>query len=612
MIRKLIITSVALSVAFGFSTFSFAQKVVSRQASFERNIVTKALPALPSKTPPSLSSSSVKKSGQLPAYSNGSKPTITFTDINAGLTGIQQGAVAWGDYDNDGWLDVLVTGLISYPPFFAISKIYHNNGNGTFTENINAGLVGVGWSSVAWGDYDNDGWLDILLSGGYYGSGNISNIYHNNGNGTFTGINAGLPGLSYGNAVWGDYDNDGWIDILMAGYLQNFGNTSRIYHNNGNGTFTDINAGLPGVQWSSVAWGDYDNDGWLDFLLIGDTYPSNPAGGYIAEVYHNNGSGTFTTINAGLTGNSSNSAAWGDYDNDGDLDLLLSGQVSSGPGISKVYQNNGNGTFTDINAGLLGIYLTGSAVWGDYDNDGRLDILVAGYSTSINTCKIYHNTGGTANTVPDAPAALTANVFGSSVALTWAKSVDSQTPSNGLSYNLYIGTSPTFINALSPMANLSNGWRRKPSKEAIVQGTTKIIDHLPIGNYRWGVQAIDTALSGSPFTKLANFSVTSNVVKYIVTGRVTNPSGQGMPNVRIKQGNTVLAVTDSDGIYYFAKSAAPAWSGTVKPFIPVIPAMSGYTCSPTNRSYTNLNTHKINQDFIVTTVSVIHHNSSTN
>ena len=125
--------------------------------------------------------------------------------------------------------------------------------------------------------------------------------------------------------------------------------------------FTDINAGLPGVSYSSAAWGDYDNDGDLDILLTGASTNAVP----IARIYRNNGSSTFTDIDAGLPGVSRGSAAWGDYDNDGDLDILL---IESG--FSLIYRNNGNDMFTRIDAGLSAVSGS-SAAWGDYDNDGK-------------------------------------------------------------------------------------------------------------------------------------------------------------------------------------------------------------------------------------------------
>jgi predicted nucleotidyltransferase len=125
-------------------------------------------------------------------------------------------------------------------------------------------------SSVAWGDYDNDGDLDILLTG-YSGSAAVSKIYKNNGDGTFTEqTSISLAGVQYSSVAWGDYDNDRDLDILLTGSLSNGNPVSKIYKNNGNGTFTEqTSISLTGVQNSSVAWGDYDNDGDLDILLTG-------------------------------------------------------------------------------------------------------------------------------------------------------------------------------------------------------------------------------------------------------------------------------------------------------------------------------------------------------
>jgi hypothetical protein len=137
-------------------------------------------------------------------------------------------------------------------------------------------------------------------------------------------------------------------------------------------SFTNIVTGLPGIELGAVRWGDYDNDGKLDILIVG-----NSGAGRVAAVYHNTGAGTFADIGAGLPALSDADAQWGDYNNDGYLDILISGNTGSGS-VTRIYRNNGNGTFTDINAGLQG-FLSGRVSWGDYNNDGKLDILVAGY-----------------------------------------------------------------------------------------------------------------------------------------------------------------------------------------------------------------------------------------
>ena len=193
----------------------------------------------------------------------------TFTEqTSIFLTGVRYGSAAWGDYDNDGYLDILLTGTTKAFTEFPVSKVYHNNGDNTFTEETSILLTGVSHSSAAWGDYDNDGNLDILLTGYGGGSQFISKIYHNNGNNTFSEQTMiSLPGVSNSSAAWGDYDNDGDLDILLCGY-DGSQYISKIYHNNGNNTFSELTQiSLVGVHDGSAVWGDYDNDGDLDIIV---------------------------------------------------------------------------------------------------------------------------------------------------------------------------------------------------------------------------------------------------------------------------------------------------------------------------------------------------------
>jgi hypothetical protein len=307
-----------------------------------------------------------------------------FTDIEAGLAGVSYGSVAWGDYDNDGDLDILLTGDTGSSE---VTKVYRNDGSDTFGE-FAAGLPGVSSSSVAWGDADNDGDLDILLAG-HDGSNAVTRLYRNEGGGGFIDLGVVLEGAYHGSVAWGDYDNDGDLDILRSGDDGSYTPASKLYRNDGGGAFSEIAAGLPGVWYSSVAWGDYDNDGDLDILLTGRDGASNPVSG----VYRNDGGGSFTDIGAGLTGVLRGSVAWGDVDNDGDLDILLTGATRlSSPydPVSVVYRNDGGGAFSDMGAGLPGVAFS-SVAWGDADNDGDLDILLTGLSGGGSVSRVYRN-----------------------------------------------------------------------------------------------------------------------------------------------------------------------------------------------------------------------------
>ena len=317
-----------------------------------------------------------------------------FTNFSAALPGIStnavtSSAVAQGDFDNDGRPDLLITGFAGtdakHFPIY-ISQVWRNLGNGTFT-NIQAGLPGVDTGAVALGDFYNDGNLDILLTG-YSSTGAVAQVWRNLGNGTFTNINAGLPGVLYGSVALGDYDNDGNLDILLTGTTNGFGTgaITELWHNLGNGTLTKVPTGLPGISQGAVAWGDFNQDGRLDILLSGYTQT-----GAVCQVWRNLGNGTFTNMNVGLPGIYQSSVAVADYDNDGKLDILLAGLDNQTNVICQVWRNTGNWVFTNINAGLPGIR-SGSVTWADFDNDGRLELLLSGLNTNSNPMlQVYHN-----------------------------------------------------------------------------------------------------------------------------------------------------------------------------------------------------------------------------
>jgi fibronectin type 3 domain-containing protein len=447
----------------------------------------------------------------------------SFTEVAGGPIGLFAEAVAWGDYDRDGDLDILLTGNANAE---LVSRVYRNDG-GKFVD-LCAPLTGVDNSSVAWGDYDGDGDLDILLTGGTVSFGGVTKIYRND-DGDFVDLAASLVPASFGTVAWGDYDNDGDLDVL-AGFkiyrndlgrfvetatvvgnrgawgdydndgdldivvtgFSNFNYFSKVYRND-SGAFFDIGAALQGVSGGSVAWGDYDGDGNLDVLLTG-TF-SGPGINYVTKVYQNDG-GSFTDVAAGLPGVDRSAAAWGDYDNDGDLDILLVGQ-HGGFGFSEIYRND-NGSFVDILAVLTA---NGPVAWGDYDNDGDLDILAG--------AKIYRNNVTKANTVPLAPTGLVANITGNSVALSWTQAADGETAQNSLTYNLRLGTTPGGSEVVSPMSEVVAGTRWIPQWGNVNHNTQWTIQRLPRGTYYCSVQAVDNAFAGSAFAPEQSFAVTT-------------------------------------------------------------------------------------------------------
>jgi hypothetical protein len=327
------------------------------------------------------------------------------------------GGVAFLDYDNDGWMDILLVQGSTLENMRAgtnplLCRLYRNNHDGTFTDvTEKAGLSRHGWGmGVAAGDYDNDGWEDLFIT-----TLQGAVLYHSNGNGTFTDVTVRAGVDDHGewgtSATFGDYDNDGLLDLYVANYvdldlnhLPEFGSSpfcqyrgipvscgprglpgarDRLYHNNGDGTFTDVTDKL-GIDPNSyyglgVTWGDYDNDGRLDLYVADDSSPS--------LLYHNNGDGTLTEVGvvAGVAYDSDGreqagmGVDFGDYDNDGWLDLT---KTNFSDDNNNLYHNNKDGSFDD-RAGPAGIapltypFLGFGTRFFDFDNDGWKDIIVA-------------------------------------------------------------------------------------------------------------------------------------------------------------------------------------------------------------------------------------------
>ena len=356
-----------------------------------------------------------------------SSPGVTFRDVTqqAGIHFVHNNGafgkkylpetlgpgVAFIDYDNDGWPDIFLVNGMDWPGHarkHSMPKLYHNNHDGTFTDVTHkAGLdaeemFGMG---VAAGDFDNDGNEDLFVTA--YGQ---SRLFHNNGNGTFTDVTqrAGLGGVkefSTG-AAWVDYDKDGRLDLVVANYVQwspetdlyctldgksksyctpesYKGTAVRLWHNRGDGTFEDVTkkAGLgdPTSKTLGIAVLDYDGDGWPDLLLSNDTQPN--------KLYRNNGNGTFTekAVLAGVAFSEDGVARAGmgvdtaDYDRSGHPSLLITNFANQ---MLSLYHNEGSGLFVDeapqSEIGRASLLTLGfGCFFFDYDLDGWPDVFVA-------------------------------------------------------------------------------------------------------------------------------------------------------------------------------------------------------------------------------------------
>lgn len=317
----------------------------------------------------------------------------SFTEIFLGITDFnyENKQVIWIDYDNDGDKDLYVSS------HNASSRLYRNDGYLNFTDvTLASGIFTSNQMNfgASWGDYDNDGYLDVFLT---YRSGTESNrLYHNNGNGTFSNVSnpAGISGAGHYSfcSSFLDYNNDGWQDIYIAN--DRITTSNILYHNNGDGTFSDVSsqsgAGLV-MEAMSTTIGDYNNDGWLDIYITNTDYefPEVPEAEVGNVFLLNNADGTFTNV-AVVNGTDFNSVAWGavflDADNDSDLDLYVSGMLSGASSLpSAFYENDGTNNFSiPANAGFDNdTEESYSNAIGDFNNDGYPDIIVNNESANM-------------------------------------------------------------------------------------------------------------------------------------------------------------------------------------------------------------------------------------
>lgn len=308
----------------------------------------------------------------------------TFQNVHSNIRDVFLAGLDWGDYDGDGDQDLVLCGETKTGDLFA--GVYRNHNGGFIL--VNTSLTPVRDGSVEWGDFDNDGDLDILLSGENRDNMARTEIYRNEGGNKFYKISADLTPVFNGKAKWIDIDGDKDLDVLLTGQTSSNRFVGNLYRNDNNDKFTLLPVNMPDLTLSDVAVGDLDGDGDPDFIMSGET----PTGGILAAVFRNNGNGEFTEMNTNLAGTRSGNIDLGDYDGDGDLDVVITGETY-GESITWIYRNEGDFNFTHVNAGLPGVSL-GGAYWGDYDRDGDADILLLGLDNCYDfSAKIFRNDG---------------------------------------------------------------------------------------------------------------------------------------------------------------------------------------------------------------------------
>ncbi len=315
------------------------------------------------------------------SQTNSYQSASRFKSISTVLPALYRGDASSADYDRDGDDDIIVTGLTSNNQF--LMRLYRNDGRNHFTP-IKEIFTPLTDGSVEWGDYDNDGDLDILATGKQFNN-NLSTSIYRNDNGIFAETSPGLPGVYNGNATWGDYDNDNDLDILITGNTGGSPYTA-IYSNTNNNYERVAQQFLP-LMGSAGAWGDFDNDMFIDFIISGEDNEGYP----VCVVYKNLSGSFFKEIPISIRPLKDCSIDLGDYDKDGDLDIIMTGESLERP-YTIVYNNNLGFDFVNIYAGLPGV-ADGKSLWGDYDKDGDLDILLSGVTICYDFIgDIYVNT----------------------------------------------------------------------------------------------------------------------------------------------------------------------------------------------------------------------------
>jgi hypothetical protein len=525
------------------------------------------------------------------SFLNG-QTTISFSEIGGiSLSGAWEGSCNWGDYNNDGKIDLFVSGDGNSG---AISKLYKNNGNETFTEVAGTPFTGVSNSSSAWGDYNNDGFIDLILCGQNANT-TITKLYKNKGDGTFVEvINTGIDKVYSGSIAWGDYNNDGRLDVLIAGKLDANTLTTKVFKNNGNETFSQVSSTLTGITDGIAIWGDYNKDGYSDILISGRSSLTETA--LTTILYKNDSAKSFVAqSNYVFTGIEYSSAVWSDYDNNGTLDLFINGNDNLGKNIAKLYKNTGSNFVEQTNVllsgagygailcsdfnsdGLKDIVLSGMngtdavcklymnegnnkftetttsglpGAWessldiADFNNDGQPDIAISGYNNSgTRISKIFKNSNVYSNSAPSVPKIFNPKYSNGILELRWSMSSDDYTPSSGIVYNVLIKSASGAI-LTHYMSNIITGKRLLPTYQNAGSDTVFRIAFNGSGKHYFSVQAIDNAQNASSFAPIDSFPYSQTITFPAIPNAIYG-SADIAPNASASSGLPIV-YTSSD------------------------------------------------------------------
>jgi len=420
-----------------------------------------------------------------------------------GLEGFFGASFALADLNKDGYIDIAISGVNSSGKHEAAAFL---NDKGLAFNKVDMGWKGLSNGALLVADLNSDTFEDVLVSG-YDDKGNLDIQFYRNDGGSFTSHNLGLGALGNGQFALFDANNDGAKELLVSGANAQGGPTMKIYSISPGLALSVYNNNLPGYAFHSLDMGDYNSDGFADLAITGLEGNGLAAS---SQLYGNNTVNGLAKVAPFMANLSSSSIGLGDLDNDGLVDIVLTGIDGTGNKYFKCYRNSPSHTFTEVALSLENTY-RGDVAIGDHDNDGDLDLFQVGSSDLGFTVGLYESDmqSTAINTAPSTPANLSSATDGASVTLSWDKATgDDHTPGNSLSYNVYLSLKKNGDGlAVSPLSDLATGYRMVCQAGNAGYQNRFSIDSLPDGKYYWGVQTIDNGWKASAFSAVDSFTI---------------------------------------------------------------------------------------------------------
>ncbi|MFC2124113.1 FG-GAP-like repeat-containing protein, partial [Bacteroidota bacterium] len=431
------------------------------------------------------------------------------------VTGGSWGDMVLFDINKDQLLDLFITGNYTS---FEWSRLYINEGNLDFTQSVSQ-FNGLNNSNVRIRDMNNDSYPDIILTGWSGEDGDITYIYQNNGNATFTEVEHNLHGSHWGDIKVVDVDNDLDNDIIL---MTNSSSQQLILYKN-IGAFQFEETVLQDyIHRGFFDTGDFDNDGDMDIVYNGensDSYECN------LTVLENTGSSVFYEQIFKMEGSKHGSVKWFDYDNDGWLDIIITGNDINRNPISKIYRNERGLSFKKTGYEFITQKYIQIA---DVDLDKKLDFIVHSHDDhDSHIPMLYKSTMRNTNESPLAPTYLVAKSVLDTVYFGWNRGSDAETPSEGLYYNLRVGTTPRGSEILPSNTHPDTDQLLFPHYGNAGQNMGWKLHGLDIGTYYYSIQAIDPGYGTSDFTDIKSFQIHSepDIVPFIYATNDINTPG---------------------------------------------------------------------------------------